>query len=615
VSGPGAGAEPGWADAALAAALFGVDPPGTGGVLLRSPAGPVRDRWLGLVRESLPPCAPVRRVPVHVSDGRLLGGLDLASTLRAGRPVAERGLLAEAHGGVVLLSMAERLPVAAAARIAAVLDAGEVAAERDALTLRSPARFGVVALDEGGSEDEQAPAALRDRLAFQVGLAGIRLREAAGAAHSPDAVAAARARLPAVRADEAILEALCASAMALGIPSLRVPLLALRAARAAAALAGREAVSEDDAAAAARLVLAPRATMLPASEETPEEAPAQDAGAQAQNPPGTDTARRGEEAQAAPGQGRGEGKREAGAQAASDPDPPAGELVLAAARAAIPADLLARLGEAQRTRSRQSATGKVGALQDAPGRGRPAGVRRGEPRAGARLNVVETLRAAAPWQPLRRREAGASGTGRPRIEVRSDDFRMTRFKRRAESATVFAVDASGSAALHRLAEAKGAVELLLADCYVRRDRVALVAFRGRSAEVVLPPTRSLVRAKRSLASLPGGGGTPLASGIDTALGLAESVRRQGLTPTLILLTDGRANVSRDGQGGRARAQEQAVMAARAVRAAGLRALLVDTAPRPQPLASRLAAEMGATYLALPYADAAAISEAVRAGAG
>jgi magnesium chelatase subunit D len=198
------------------------------------------------------------------------------------------------------------------------------------------------------------------------------------------------------------------------------------------------------------------------------------------------------------------------------------------------------------------------------------------------------------------------------VEVRQDDFRVTRYKQRSETTTIFVVDASGSAALHRLAEAKGAVELLLADCYVRRDRVAMVAFRGPGAELLLPPTRSLVRAKRSLAGLPGGGGTPLAAGIDAALDLADGVQRRGGTPVVVVLTDGRANVTREGIGGRAQATDDALASARAFRVAALKALVVDMSPRPRPDAEKLAHEMGAVYLPLPHADAAALSGAVQA---
>ena len=124
------------------------------------------------------------------------------------------------------------------------------------------------------------------------------------------------------------------------------------------------------------------------------------------------------------------------------------------------------------------------------------------------------------------------------MQIRAEDFHIQRYQQRASSCLILALDASGSAALNRLAEAKGAVELLLADCYVRRDSVAVLAFRGKAAELLLPPTRSLARAKRSLAGLPGGGGTPLASAMDAALALAEQIRRKGETPILVLLTAG-----------------------------------------------------------------------------
>jgi magnesium chelatase subunit D len=155
------------------------------------------------------------------------------------------------------------------------------------------------------------------------------------------------------------------------------------------------------------------------------------------------------------------------------------------------------------------------------------------------------------------------------------------------------------------------IELLLAECYVRRDQVAVLAFRGVAAELVLPPTRSLVRARRGLAGLPGGGGTPLATGIDAASAVAAQVRRGGSTPVVVLLTDGRANVARDGTGGRARAQEDALAAARALRAQGGSVVLIDTAVRPDPLAQALALAAGARYLALPQANAAALSRALR----
>jgi len=242
-------------------------------------------------------------------------------------------------------------------------------------------------------------------------------------------------------------------------------------------------------------------------------------------------------------------------------------------------------------------------------RGRPLGARPGSPRDGARLALIDTLRAAAPWQPLRRRERPAAAQ---RVIVQPADFRVVRLRQRSETTTIFTVDASGSAALHRLAEAKGAVELLLADCYVRRDRVAVVAFRGRGAEVLLAPTRSLVRARRELAALPGGGGTPLAAGLDAAAELALATRRRGGTPVVVVLTDGRANVARDGAGGRAQADRDARASARRLRAEGVLALLIDTGAQAQPLAREIAREMGAGYLPLPRADARGVSQAVQA---
>ena len=130
-----------WSDAVTAAQLFAVDPIGTGGVLVRSRAGPVRERWMAMLRAVLPPSQPLKHLPLHIADGRLLGGLDLNATLLAGRPVAERGLLAEADGGVLVVAMAERLSSATTVHITAAMDARETIVERDGLSLRMPAQL------------------------------------------------------------------------------------------------------------------------------------------------------------------------------------------------------------------------------------------------------------------------------------------------------------------------------------------------------------------------------------------------------------------------------------------------------------------------------------------
>jgi magnesium chelatase subunit D len=184
---------------------------------------------------------------------------------------------------------------------------------------------------------------------------------------------------------------------------------------------------------------------------------------------------------------------------------------------------------------------------------------------------------------------------------------VKRFREMSDRVLVFAVDASGSAAFARLSEAKGAVELLLAQAYARRDHVALLSFRGTTAELILSPTRSLVQTKRRLAGLPGGGGTPLASGLQMAMVTALQARARGLTPTIALLTDGRGNIALDGRADRPQAEADTLRIARVIRASGLPTLVIDTAARPQPALEALAREMRAPYLALPRADAHRLS--------
>jgi magnesium chelatase subunit D len=566
---------------------------------------------LALLKSLLPTQTPLRRVPLNINDTALLGGLDLGATLQAGKPIALKGLLSQADGGVLVLAMAERMSLSSAARFGSVLDTGMVALQRDGLDTSAKASLGLVALDEGASDDEQMPASLADRLAFRL-LMGAQDEDEEGPEWSAQEVLNARERLSQVTIDDEAVQALCAAALALGIDSLRASVFAVRVARAAAALAGSNIVEEEHTGVAARLVLAPRATRVPPA--APPENEAQDTPAETQEPPEPPPERPFEpESQDA----QNKDKSKADDDQEEDPGLPENlaELVLEAAQAAIPSGLLASLKIGQLQRAKTPTSGSAGALQKNALRGRPVGARKGEPRAGQRINVLETLRAAAPWQKLRQRQQAPTDGQKQRIVVRKEDFHVTRFRQSGQTTTVFVVDASGSSALNRLAEAKGAVELLLADCYVRRDSVAVLAFRGQTAELILPPTRSLARAKRSLAGLPGGGGTPLAHAIDAAILLADQLRKKGETPIVVLLTDGKGNIARDGRAGRAQAATDALAAATEMRLRGFSTLLVDTSPQAQDAAKNLAQAMGAQYLALPYAGANSLNQAVRAVAG
>ena len=544
-----------WNRACLALDLLAIDPGGLGGLRLLARAGPVRDRFLAAIPQRLAP-RDCRRLHPGISDEALFGGVDHLATLAAGSLIRTRGLIG-AEPLVLILPMAERVEGGLAARLATMIEAGHC----------------VVALDEGAGTETSLAAALAERLALHLDLDDLPQGDFPEIEDAD--LSAARALLPGVKADPSILAALTGLAAQLGIGSLRAPWLALRAARAAAARSGRAEVTEADLLAACALVIGPRAVTLPPAETR--EPP----------PPPAETDR-----------------AEDGSPSDPSPDGPVHDVLLEAVKAVLPKDVLERL-----------ATGSVAAARGGSGGARRRGNRRGRPlaaRAGrldgaARIDLVATLRAAAPWQPLRR---GLATGGLLRIT--RDDIRVRRFEEHSDRLLILLVDASGSAAAARLAEAKGACELLLAEAYVRRDHVALIAFRGTRAELLLPPTRSLVQAKRRLSALPGGGSTPLAAGLRAALDVAEAAGARGMAPALAVLTDGRANVGLDGVADRGTAEVDALRMGRALGARRVPSLVIDMGQRPQQQLVELAAAMGTRYEALPRADAKRLSASVAA---
>ena len=601
-----------WLRALEVAQLLVINPHGLGGVILRARSGPVRDRWLtylNTIAQLGGMRLPLRKMPLGISDENLIGGIDLDQTLRTGKAVLRQGLLAQCDQQLLLMPMAERVEVGAVAKVVSALDNGFISIERDGQSRRIESHFGVVALDEGIEDDEHPNEKIRQRVAFLLNLDILGWRDLPETdddfVPDADSLQDTRKNFSKITVSEDSLNALVGVAEQLGVTSIRALSLAINTAKCLAAFDKDDEVTSMHLQRAIALVLSPRATRIPQSappeeEEQPENE--QDQVDQEPPPPPPDPT---------------EDQKQEDQEPESNTETPQAleDEILEAAQAAIPADILARLADLADPKTPKGMGGKAGAVKVGRIRGRPLGNMPGMPEGGKTLSIIDTLRAAVPWQRVRRAEILAAGKTIPagKIVIRKEDFRIKRYQERTQTLTMFIVDASGSSAMHRLAEAKGAVELLLAECYIRRDQVAVMSFRGSAAELILAPTRSLVKAKRALSGLPGGGGTPLSRAIDESFEIASVSMRKGLTPALVFLTDGRANIAKDGSPGRSKAMEDAQQSARAASYYSFKSLWIDTSAQARDEGKALAALLGSMYLPLPNAGANEVSQAIMQG--
>ena len=503
-------------------------------------------------------------LPVGATADRLLGSLDLDRALRDGVAAFEPGLLAAAHRGILYADEVNLLPDHL---VDVLLDAaamGRAHVEREAISVSHPARFllvGTMNPEEGelrpqlldrfglsvdvaaSTDPAQRVEVVRRRLAFDADPDAMRARFAADEAALAARVAAARERLARIALDERTLLLIAGVCARLGVDGMRADIVCAQAARALAALDGDDAVGEDHVRRAARLALAHRRRRGPLEapglddaelEEAMDEARGDDREPDPEPPSGDGNgngSHNGAPEHAPPdpapaGGGEPRGLR-AAADAAPHPHAPAPERVDAPGAAArAPSLSLAGVGRGAAGR-RSRATGAEGQPVDS----RPPTA------AVTDLAVAASLRAAAG------RRAVAGGPPLARGDVR-EHVRAGR----EGNLVVFCVDASGSmGARRRMAAVKGAILGLLLDAYRRRDRVALVTFRGAGAQVVLPPTGSVERAAAVLAALATGGTTPLAAGLHRAAELVTLERRRDPERRALVLavTDGRAS----GEGG------------------------------------------------------------------
>lgn len=578
-----------WFDANLIAILLVINPRSLRGVTVKSQFGPVRDAWLGYLKQLAISCgSQMLKAPANISAEQLLGSLDIEASLQTGSLIMSKGLLERIEGNLLLLPMVERMDLQVIALISQALD--------DAKTMGTAIPFGVIAFDESDSADEAISPRLLDRLAFELYLDQFSMADIRESLEvQVEDIHAAQKLLPSVKCSAEYLEVMTKAGLSLGLSSLRANQFALETAKTLAALRGLDEVGQDEVIDAARLVYTPSKRMnidsetdqADLSDEHSEESK-DDQGPDSQSEDLQNDSDRFDE---------------------QDQERPSSEeledIIVEAVKASIPPQILGQSKQSLRAgKSASHISGKSGAVQKNFLSGRPLTSRKGRPNDGRRLDILKSIRAAIPWQRLRGMLAtrGQPNGLRSRIDFRSEDLHIKQYLRRKGTVTIFLVDASGSSATQRLAEAKGALEELLAQCYIRRDEVAMVSMRGAKAEIVLPPTRSLARAKRNLATLPGGGGTPLAAGFRAANEMAISLERKGLTPIIVIMSDGKANVNLNGVGGRAEAHSDALMAAKELRVKNHRLLFVDTSPKPEILAQELSTAMAAQYFPLPFAS-------------
>ncbi|MFD9810081.1 putative cobaltochelatase [[Kitasatospora] papulosa] len=531
-------------------------------------------------------------LPVGASEDRLVGALDIERALSEGVKAFEPGLLADAHRGILYVDEVNLLHDHL---VDLLLDAAAMGAsyvEREGVSVRHAARFLLVGtmnpeegelrpqlLDRFGLTVEVAASretdlrveVVRRRLAYDDDPAGFAARWADEEAALRERIVSARALLPRVVLGDGVLRQIAATCAAFEVDGMRADIVMARTATALAAWAGREEVVSDDVRQAALLALPHRRRRNPfdapgLDEDKLDEALQDAADEQGDDDPDPDGPGGGVPPQGGGPESDGGGSDAGGSDDAGTDDGGAdapGRQDTGSGDAPAPGGG----GEQQPVRAGEPYRTKVlsvpGLGEGAAGRrsrartehGRTTGSRRPEG-ALTKLHLAATVQAAAPHQ----RARGRSGRG---LVVRRDDLRQATREGREGNLVLFVVDASGSmAARQRMSAVKGAVMSLLLDAYQRRDKVGLVTFRGKDAEVALPPTSSVDAAAARLESLPTGGRTPLAAGLLKAHDVlrVERLRDPSRRPLLVVVTDGRATggvdpVALAGRAGRLHASE------------------------------------------------------------
>ena len=436
-----------------------------------------------------------------------------------------------------------------------------------------------IALDE--SESNEIPNAnLSEYLNFSINLDGIRYRDLKKVSINRKKIAEARENLVTVEVNKKILDYLVASAEMFSVSNMHTVFSTLKVAKSLCAYKGNKSVSREDINLAISLSMIHKAKQIPEFQQEEKEAATEQE------------------------QSRDDNESKANNSELNNKDK---KMLIDALKISLPSNLIESLLSKNFQNINLGESAGSGEKNNNFSAGRPIPSINRKYSSDKRIDLIATLTKAIPWQKLR----SSSGTKNRKIIIYPQDIMIKRFEKQSERLLIFLVDASGSNAIGRLAEAKGAIEILLSDAYAKRDNVALISFSGLKADPLLLPTKSLVTAKKKLSSLPGGGATPLANGLLEAFNMAEAARPRNITPIIILLSDGRGNMSLDGVGDRVKSIKDTKYVASLIKRNAINNIFIDTSRRKTQIADELARELNGHYFQLPMANSGTISKAVQ----